>query len=308
MPKENENENQEEELEVIENVEDLSDDDDEEEGHSEEDDRRMGASDEEEDDDEEGKPKRSSSNRRRRQRQKQGRDRTLKEVEFLRNRNEQLEKRQNQIEQRLGQNELGRLDQEIQRLKTNISTADQVIKRAFDTQKSDDFMEAQRIREGFVQDLSKLEDFKTSVSSQRAAAPARKETPRQADPRLVNHANKWMEKNDWWDPKGGDEDSLIVSAIDSALTGEGYDPTSKDYWDELSDRVKERLPHRTPKKRSRGPRLSEGKSNIPSVKKNQVYISPERKEAMMDAGVWDDPQLRQKYLKRYQQYDKEHQK
>jgi hypothetical protein len=36
-----------------------------------------------------------------------------------------------------------------------------------------------------------------------------------------------------------------------------------------------------------------------------VYISPERKEAMIEAGVWEDPVLRNKYLKSYATYDKE---
>jgi len=42
------------------------------------------------------------------------------------------------------------------------------------------------------------------------------------------------------------------------------------------------------------------------LKKNEVYISPERKDAMVEAGVWDDPELRQRYLKQYATYDAEH--
>ena len=36
----------------------------------------------------------------------------------------------------------------------------------------------------------------------------------------------------------------------------------------------------------------------------EVYISPERKEALIEAGVWDDPVLRAKYVKRYSEYDR----
>jgi hypothetical protein len=32
-------------------------------------------------------------------------------------------------------------------------------------------------------------------------------------------------------------------------------------------------------------------------------VTPERKQAMIEAGVWDDPVLRQRYLKAYQDYD-----
>jgi len=37
--------------------------------------------------------------------------------------------------------------------------------------------------------------------------------------------------------------------------------------------------------------------------KKVVYVSPSRKRAMVEAGVWDDPALRTKYLKAYQDYD-----
>jgi hypothetical protein len=40
----------------------------------------------------------------------------------------------------------------------------------------------------------------------------------------------------------------------------------------------------------------------PSTRK-EVYVSPERVQAMKDAGVWDDSALRNRYLKAYQDYD-----
>jgi hypothetical protein len=41
------------------------------------------------------------------------------------------------------------------------------------------------------------------------------------------------------------------------------------------------------------------------LKANEVYIDPERKKAMQEAGVWDDPKLRQQMLKRYHQFDRD---
>lgn len=35
-----------------------------------------------------------------------------------------------------------------------------------------------------------------------------------------------------------------------------------------------------------------------------MYISPERKQAMIDANVWDDAKLREKYIRKYMEYDK----
>jgi hypothetical protein len=42
--------------------------------------------------------------------------------------------------------------------------------------------------------------------------------------------------------------------------------------------------------------------NKPPSKK-LIYVSPERKQAMIDAGVWDDHNSRLKYLKAHQAHD-----
>ena len=40
-----------------------------------------------------------------------------------------------------------------------------------------------------------------------------------------------------------------------------------------------------------------------ALKSGEMYVSAERKEALIQAGVWDDTKLRNKYLKRYADYD-----
>lgn len=159
----------------------------------------------------------------------------------------------------------------------------------------------------------------------------------QVDPQLISHAQRFLGKHDWIDPMRGDEDSAIVGAIDDALmaSDEWRDrANTKAYWDELERRIKARLPHRfktkggradddeddeddededaTPRqrvngsaeRRASGPRFAVGGRERP-LKKNEVYISPERKAAMIEAGAWEDPILRQRMLKRYQKYDQE---
>jgi hypothetical protein len=134
-----------------------------------------------------------------------------------------------------------------------------------------------------------------------------------------------MIDNEWWDPSGRDQESQAVLQIDRSLVQEGYDPAQKDYWDELRSRAKEALPNRFKSRAgsreddgggegsgngqqkpsgARGPQFRTGGRERP-LKKNEVYISPERKEAMIEAGVWEDPVLRNKYLKSYSKYDQE---
>jgi hypothetical protein len=51
--------------------------------------------------------------------------------------------------------------------------------------------------------------------------------------------------------------------------------------------------------------VGSGREHAPSsTRKTEVYVSPDRKQALIDAGVWDDPVLRTKYVKRYQEYDR----
>jgi hypothetical protein len=98
-----------------------------------------------------------------------------------------------------------------------------------------------------------------------------------------------------------------VIAIDQSLSKDGYDPKSEEYWSELKRRAARRLPERfkTETRVARGgPAVGSGREHAPTSTRNEVYISPERKQALIEAGVWDDPILRKKYAARYQEYDR----
>ena len=106
-------------------------------------------------------------------------------------------------------------------------------------------------------------------------------------------------------------------AIDQGLMRDGFDPKSEEYWDELRSRAARRLPEKfsraaqaapadEPQRAARGgPAIGSGREHAPTSTRKEVYISPERKQALVEAGVWDDPVLRMKYVKRYSEYDKQ---
>jgi hypothetical protein len=50
--------------------------------------------------------------------------------------------------------------------------------------------------------------------------------------------------------------------------------------------------------------VGSGREHAPTSTRNEVYINPERKQALIEAGVWDDPILRKKYAARYAEYDR----
>lgn len=306
--------------------EDVDDDDD---GEEEEETRLGGGRDDDEDEDDK-RSRRREENKSRRQRVKDARERTERELKFLRGRNETLERRFSQFEQdadtRMAGNEAAQIDGHINKAKSDLQLANQVIAQAAEQNDGANLAEALDHRDNIRDNLRDLEEAKGYLAQEGQRRGAAE--PQQLDPRHVAHAQSFMIDHDWWDPVGRDQDSQTVLMIDRSLVAEGYEPSTKEYWDELRQRVQKDLPNhfdagkgsdddadgddtddagKGPSKnnrQNRGPQFRTG-GRERSLKKNEVYISPERKEAMVEAGVWDDPVLRNKFLKAYSTYDLE---
>ena len=291
-------------------------------GEEEVGDERLAADQEDPDD---KKARRREENKNRRARQKDARERTERELNFLRTRNQDLEQRFSRFEQetdaRVTGSEIANVDGAINKARADLQLANTVIQQAVDQNDGKNLAEALDHRDTIRDNLRDLKEAKTYLSTDRRSGGDA--IQQQLDPRHVAHAQQFMMDHDWWDPNGRDQDSVKVLEIDRALVMEGFDPTSKDYWDELRTRTETALPkrfdsqagshgddsgdagsgngQRQPNK-NRGPSFRTGGRERP-LKKNEVYISPERRTAMEDAGVWDDPVLRNKYLKSYADYD-----
>lgn len=238
----------------------------------------------------------------RKERREKAINRDKLELDFLRKRNDDLERRVTMQEVRTQQQDLGAVHQTLAEAKREAEMADQVIAKAVAAGNGEDVIKAMRYRDEARAKIANLEP----LTRQRPAEPQRMPG---VDPKVVEHAKDFMEDHPWYDTSGRDEDSAIVLAIDQALAREGRDPTTEDYWDELRTRVERRLPDRVKKAEKErsprgGPSIGSGREHAPTSTRTQVYISPERKQALIDAGVWDDPVLRMKYVKRYAEYDK----
>ena len=57
-------------------------------------------------------------------------------------------------------------------------------------------------------------------------------------------------------------------------------------------------------KRKGPPVAGSGRENAPVSTRREIYITPERKQAMEDAGYWEDPEKRKRMLKRYAEQDR----
>ena len=243
------------------------------------------------------------------QERKQRRDEAIKrdklELDFLRKRNDDLERRVSGVELRTHQADLGQFDNAIAQAANDIDMAEKVIAKAVANGNGDDVAKAMRYRDEANIRIQQLQYQKQQTAQNRPTTPG-------LDDRVLYHAQEFMRENPWYDAQGRDEESAIILAIDQSLAKDGYDPTTEDYWDELRVRSSRRLPERFGESRSArkervprgGPVVGSGREHAPANTRKGVYISPDRKQALIDAGVWDDPVLRAKYAKRYAEYDK----
>lgn len=238
----------------------------------------------------------------RKQRREEAIKRDKLEMDFLRKRNDELERRLTTQELRAQQQDLQAVDAHLQQALRDAQTAEQVIAKAVAAGNGEDVTRAMRFRDEAMGRYQQLHAAKQQQQATRNAPPP-------VDPAVLDHAQQFIKDNKWYDPQGRDEDSAVVLAIDAALVRDGFDPRSAEYWDELKRRAARRLPERfaaggAARQPRGGPAVGSGREHAPESTRREVYISPERKQALIEAGVWDDPVLRNKYVKRYAEYDR----
>lgn len=268
----------------------------------------------------------------RRLRQKEHAKRREKELQFYKSRNEVLERRFSGLENRVAQGEKVTITQAITTVEGQIKEAKRIEALSIKEGDGDSAVEARDI-------VTALENKHERLVAARDR-PA-KTTADRTPPPEMKQALSWIDRQKgWYDPKGSTEDSAIASAIEDSLSREGkFDPATEEFWDELDRRLTKRgikvkgrvieadaelddeddlddepVQRREAKngkangkgngKPNGGPKVTVGGEKRP-LKPNEVYIDPERKKAMMELGVWDDPKLRKDMLKRYHQFDRD---
>ena len=296
---------------------------------SEGEEERVGHEDSDQEDEDDGREAIRRRRRAEKQRKRENRNRDRVELNYLRQRNEQLERRQSELDARVSNGEMVSIENKISELDGQIREAERLHGMAIEKQDGASATEAMRIMQELRAGRNQLASIRDQRTRERQAPQ-----PRQADAGIMSAAKDWAESHDWYDPNLRNQDSRIAKAIEDQIFNEGrLHGSDPEYWEELNRRLKKVIPHRfkngngrndrddyegeeeeeeqgeredrrPEKRRPKGPRITVGGRERP-LRKNEVYISEERKQAMMDANVWDDPVLREKYLKQYQKYDRE---
>ena len=271
---------------------DATEDDDDEE------DSRLAESDE--DSEEEIRTGRNRRRQRRRDIHRRAKETAEHKIRMLEQQNAEMLRRLSSVEGHALNNNAQTLDERLAKAQRDIQQAEHFIAKATEAGNGDDVVAALRIRDQATAEAQQLQQARQQFEQARKQ-PA---TP-QVDPAVVNYAKEWMQANTWYDPSGRDRDSALTKAIDHEIVQEGYNPATREYWEELTARVADALGEATPapKPKRRGPPTGNTREHAPVSTKREIYVTPERKQAMIEAGVWDDATLRQRYLKAYQSYD-----
>jgi len=255
----------------------------------------------------------AEQNRRRKEKRRQARERDKQEIERLRQENMNLSQRLTGLETNFVRRDAQTIEEQLEQTARDYRAAEDVIAKAVDAGNGQAVAEALRIRDQIVSKAQTLNAQKQQIQNYQAPRQTVQQPSNRPDPLLKRAAERWMDKNDWYDQSSNDDDALVVRTIDDKLTAEGWDPRTEDYWEELDARAKKYLPHRYGKsesvsqsapKRKGPPVAGSGRENAPVSTRREVYISPERKQAMEDAGYWEDPEKRKRMLKRYAEQDR----
>ncbi len=281
-------------------ADDADDDDDDDDGE----DARLGSN--EDDNDADIAEQRRSRRKRRRDMQRRGREAAENTIRMLQQQNEEMMRRLAAVEGHAINSNAQTLEERIAKNMREIAQAEHFIAKATEAGNGDDVVAAMRIRDQAIAEARQLEEQKARLEQARTQPAVPK-----VDPAVVNYAREWMTANPWYDPQARDEDSRITKEIDAQLVSEGFNPATRVYWEELTARVADALgegddtppQQRQAAPRKKGPPVGTTREHAPKSTKNEIYVTPERKQAMIEAGVWDDPVQRQRYLKAYQAYD-----
>lgn len=244
---------------------------------------------------------RSKRRRKRRDLLLRAKEEDKRKIELLEKQTQELLRRLSSVEGHAMQSNAQTLEERLAKAQRDVQQAEHFIAKATEAGNGEDVVAAMRIRDQAMAETNQLAQQRQQFEQARQQAA----TP-QVDPTVVNYAKEWMQANPWYDPQARDRDSALTKAIDNELVREGYNPASREYWEELTDRVAEAIGEDAapaPRRKKRGPPTGNTREHAPVSTKREIYVTPERKQAMIEAGAWDDPVLRQRLLKAYQSYD-----
>lgn len=232
-------------------------------------------------------------------------------IAALKRQNDELSSRLLNVENRTSGAELARVDKSIEDSQLRVQYAQSKISEALKAQDGDAMVKAQEMLYESKKAYEQLTAVKQNMLS--AAKNPSQNNLQVPDARVQQNAAAWMGKHPWYRADLSNTDSKIAHAIDVELTSEGWDPASPDYWDELDDRLRDRMPNRFESEYNETPSQAPKRKSVvtgsgretASTEKAGVFkIDKDRVAAMKETGAWFDPKRKAKMVQYYMEYDK----
>jgi hypothetical protein len=276
------------------------------------------AGDEHEEEQDESQGRRRETAKERRARAKAAKERDKQELDLLRATVAKQADRQSQIERELVVTRITDIDNRLATAAQEAQTFDNIFAKAITAKNGEDAAEAQRLANDAKVRWNQLKQNRDQL-----AKVLENGGQQQQEKPYAGKAREWLQKNSWYNPASGDEDSLIAEAIDKALMKK-MNPESPEYWTTLTQKVRERLPHRfgrsqttqqddpdddgddddvapvrTETRRRGPPTGGSSRTNSGRGGPSEIRLPREMVEAMKEAGHWNDPKQRERVAKRY---------
>jgi len=154
------------------------------------------------------------------------------------------------------------------RVKTNMAAARQALKTAIESQDVDGQIAAQEQISNLTMDAARLNAMKAAEVSKPESkevnvTPQQTRQPAQSDPM----AEAWASENPWF----GNDSAMTYTAFDihkTLVEKEGYDPKSKEYYDEVDSRIRLEFPHKFDKVEGNTTERARPVQNVASAKRS----------------------------------------
>ena len=154
---------------------------------------------------------------------------------------ERTNKQKNELEGRLSKLDKSYTSEFETRVKTNMSAARQALKTAIESQDVEGQVAAQEQIANLTMDGARLNAMKVAAASKPKEVNV---TPQQTrSPHTDPMAEAWASDNSWF----GNDSAMTYTAFDihkNLVEKEGFDPKSREYYEEVDKRIRVEFPHK----------------------------------------------------------------
>ena len=177
-----------------------------------------------------------------------------------------VNKQKNELEGRLSTLDKSYTSEFETRVKTNMVAAKQALKTAIESQDVEGQIAAQEQIANLTMDAARLNAMKVAAESKPKevnVTPQQTKQSAQTDPM----AEAWASDNPWF----GNDSAMTYTAFDihkQLVEKEGYDPKSKEYYEEVDKRIRVEFPHKFDKIEGNTTERAKPVQNVASAKRS----------------------------------------